>query len=317
MYDVITVGNCFFDVFLTLSADQKHYRLDENTNEICLPLGEKVLLEDCQFNLGGNACNVAVGLTRLGYKTCLMAELGNDEFSEKIINDLKKEEVNLSFLQQNPGNSSFAVGLNFQGERTLLVNHQKREHNFSFRNLLTKWIYLTSLGDTWEHVYEQVAKYKKENKFFLACNPGSVQLKAGIDSFAYLFPFMDILFLSKSEAEKILGKEEKVEKLLQELIALGPSSVCLTDGARGAFAMTADKKFYTQKPFPALVKEVTGAGDSFAAGFLGAVLAEKTMQEALQWGVINAASVIEQIGSQSGLLTKEQLQLKLKRKEGE
>lgn len=311
MHDVITVGNGIFDVFLTLSSSDTRCHLDEKTNEVCLPAGEKVLLNGCAFHLGGNACNVAVGLSRLGYKVALMAELGDDEFSEKIIKGLQEEEVDLSLLQQNPGHSSFAVGLSFQGERTLLVNHQERAHKFSFADLQTKWIYLTSLGNEWQHVYEAVAAYKKQSQVFLACNPGSVQLQAGAETFSYLFPLIDILFLSRSEAERVLKKEGSMEALLTELIRLGPQAVCLTDGKKGASVMTSDGKIYTQEPFPAEVVEVTGAGDSFAAGFLGAVLAGKTAQEALAWGTVNASSVIEHIGSQPGLLTRDGLEQRL------
>ena len=304
MHDVVTVGNGIVDVFLTLPDTNTRCRLDSQTNEFCLPAGEKILLKDCDFNLGGNACNVAVGLSRLGYKTALMAELGDDEFSEKIVKGLKNEGVDLSLLVQNPGHSSFAMGLSYQGERTLFVNHQQRGHDFSFASLQTKWIYLTSLGNTWEHVYKAVVEYKKQSQIFLACNPGSVQLAAGTQAFSYIFPHLDILFLSKSEAKKILQKEGEMEDLLSGLIALGPKAVCLTDGPRGAAAMTADGKMYRQDASPAEAVEVTGAGDSFAAGFLGAALSGKAIQECLQWGVANAASVIEHIGSQPGLLTR-------------
>ena len=308
MHDIVTVGNGILDVFLTLPDTHTKCRLDSQANEFCLPAGEKILLKDCDFQLGGNACNVAVGLSRLGYKVALMAELGDDEFSEKIVKGLKREGVDLSSLVKNPGHSSFAMGLSYQGERTLFVHHQQRNHDFSFESLQTKWIYLTSLGNTWVHVYKAVVEYKKQSQVFLACNPGSVQLAAGTQSFSYIFPYLDILFLSKSEAKKILQKDGEMEDLLKGLVALGPQAVCLTDGARGAAAMTADGKIYTQNAFPAKVTEVTGAGDSFAAGFLGAALSGKTIQECLKWGVGNAASVIEHIGSQPGLLTREQIE---------
>ena len=312
MIDVLTVGNGILDAFLTIQDAHKHCRFDPETHELCVRAGEKILLDGCEFQLGGNACNVAVGLSRLGFQTGLMAELADDEFSEKIINGLKKEGVGLAYVQRKHGQSSFSIGLNFQGERTLFVEHREREHHFTFDEVQTKWIYLTSLGNIWGHVYKAVGDFKMQSGVKLACNPGSVQLAAGVDTFSYLFPLIDILFLSKSEAEQIVGKSMEREALLHAISAMGPKIVCLTDGKNGAFALSESGTIFHQDIVPAHVVEVTGAGDSFAAGFLGAVLAEKTVQEALLWGVTNAASVIAQVGSQPGLLRRDELEGKMK-----
>ncbi len=308
MIDVLTVGNGILDAFLTIQDAHEHCRFNHETSELCIKAGEKILLDGCEFQLGGNACNVAVGLSRLGFQVGLMAELADDEFSEKIINGLKKERVDLSFVQRKHGQSSFSIGLNFQGERTLFVEHRDREHIFTFAPVSTKWIYLTSLGNTWEHVYQAVADFKTHSSVKLACNPGSVQLAAGVETFSYLFPLIDILFLSKSEAQRIVGEHEESEDLLRAVQAMGSKVVCLTDGKNGAFAIDDKGAIFHQAVVPANVVEVTGAGDSFAAGFLGAVLSGRTLQESMLWGVTNAASVIAGVGSQPGLLTREAME---------
>ncbi|MEK7073045.1 MAG: PfkB family carbohydrate kinase, partial [Patescibacteria group bacterium] len=55
--------------------------------------------------------------------------------------------------------------------------------------------------------------------------------------------------------------------------------------------------------FPAKVVEMTGAGDSFATGFVAALHRGLGVPEALKWGSANSAGVIGQIGPQAGLQT--------------
>lgn len=308
MFDVVTVGNGILDTFLTLPSGTSEYRYDEETKELCVKAGEKILIERCDFQLGGNASNVAVGLSRLGFRAALMAELADDEFSEKIINGLQRENVNLDLVKRVHGQSSFTVGLHFKEQRTLFVEHKVREHDFNFSSLRAGWVYLTSLGQKWEHVYEKIASNKRQLGFKLACNPGSVQLASGHETFSYLFPLIDILFLNKTEAERIVGPQISMAVLLKKMQELGSSIVCLTDGSNGANAISEDGEIYHQDKLPAHIVEVTGAGDSFATGFLGATMSGKSIPEALLWGVTNAASVISTIGSQPGLLKKSEME---------
>jgi len=51
----------------------------------------------------------------------------------------------------------------------------------------------------------------------------------------------------------------------------------------------------------------TGAGDSFSSTFTAAIILGKEPSEALAWGPINSMSVVQHIGAQAGLLTKDKL----------
>ncbi len=114
-FDIITVGNATIDAFLGLHDASVHCHLSEKDKELCFPYGEKIALDTCDFQLGGNACNVAVGVSRLGLSTALVAETGDDEFAQKIINQLSHEKVDRSFVQQTKNTpASFAIGLNFK-----------------------------------------------------------------------------------------------------------------------------------------------------------------------------------------------------------
>src|SRR5687768_11284969 len=107
-FDLVAVGSATVDLFLKIDSSNPHFKFSKDTNELSMRLGDKVILDKALFQTGGNANNVAVGVKRLGFKTSLMAEVGNDEFAEKIINNLKKEGVDSSKVLKGKEPSSFS-----------------------------------------------------------------------------------------------------------------------------------------------------------------------------------------------------------------
>lgn len=311
-FDCITVGNAVIDAFLTLQDHDHTIKLNKPERLLSVPYGQKIPLSSCEFLLGGNACNVGVGLTRAGFHTALVAELASDEFSEKIVNGLKDEKVDLSKVIRHKGQSSFSIGINFQGERTLFVEHQERDHPFFFDDIKTDLIYLTSLGHKWAHVYERVAQYvAKNHDTLLAFNPGSHQFQDGVGTFSYLLPVTTILFVNKEEAEKIVGRTGDIKELLSYVKNKGPRMVVITDGERGSYCIDERGSIYHKEALHVPVVERTGAGDAYATGFIAGYLEGKAIPECMTWGTHNAASVVGRMGSQAGLLSKEELHHKL------
>ncbi|HSX41011.1 MAG TPA: carbohydrate kinase family protein [Candidatus Saccharimonadales bacterium] len=317
-FDVIAVGDATIDAFLSIQNANDHCRVDDKACELCFPIGDKIPLESSAFLLGGNACNLAVGLSRLGLTTSLCAELGNDEFAHKIVYELSKEQVDRSLLiVTKHAKSSFAIGVNFKGDRTLFVQHVTREHNFNLDGVSAKWIYLTSIGHKWKDAYQRVHDFIKRADTKLAFAPGTYQIDGGFERIAYILKETDILFLNKEEGAKIanckyqISNKEGMEKLLHALQKLGPKTVVLTDGIKGSYTLDEKGKTYFQKTFPDPIVERTGAGDAYATGFLAGVMQGESIQNAMTWGTINAGAVVGVIGAQPGLLTKEKISERL------
>lgn len=306
-FDVISVGDALVDAFLTIKDASSHMNLDSEAQLLCVGFGKKVPVDDCQFLLGGNACNVSVGISRLGLKSALCAEIGDDEFSLKIINGLKKESVNTStVIQGKQKSSSFAIGINFKGERTLFVDHVTREHNFSFANVTAKWMYLTSIGDYFEKAYELSLDFCQKNNVNLAFSPGTKQLGKGPFYNQSILQKTRILFVNKEEAKRILNaKTDDINQLLVQLKKLGPSVVSITDGDNGSYAIDEQGDRYELGLASGEAVERTGAGDAYASGFLGAYIKGQKVPDAMRWGSVNAASVIGIVGAQPGLLNQE------------
>src|SRR5689334_18167341 len=96
LFDVVAIGDTIVDLFVKLPDKGSHFSVDKAANELRLVLGEKNPVDAASFSIGGNATHVAMGLTRLGYRVGLAAEIGDDEFAPKIHSELERYGVNKS-----------------------------------------------------------------------------------------------------------------------------------------------------------------------------------------------------------------------------
>ena len=311
-FDLVSIGNIVIDIFLNISDAEKHLRVNEK-NELVLKLGDKIHLEKYSFSLGGDASNVAIGASRLGHSSALMAETGFDEFLLKITKTLEKEGVDTSRLTRGQEKeSAFSVILNFKGDRIIFQEDRKREHNFDFTNVDAKVLYLTSLGYEWKKVYENALKFAQEKGTVLVLNPGVYQIE-NIKLLENVLKRCDLIFLNKEEAEVILEvSQADLESLCKGIKNLGPKEVVITNGKEGACLLDENSNFFKSGIIQGEVVERTGAGDAFASGFVSAMLYEMSPEQKLFWGSANAASAVSKLGAIEGLLTKEEMEEKEK-----
>lgn len=309
------------DAFMTLDDTHDRYHFDSKTGELCFRHGEKINVARYDFSMGGNATNVAVGLARLGFKATICSEIGDDEMSIQVRNSLAKENIERLFMVQVPGRTNFSVIINYKGERTIFSEHFERENNFEVIDATAKYLYITSLGKKWYHAYKNALEFARSHGAKIAFNPGNPQFKDGKEVVEEVLQNTEILFLNKEEAELLLfrhyGEKDDdtdgyLERLAHKLQKLGPKIVVLTNGKDGSYCLDADGTFHKKDMEPGEPVERTGAGDAYTAGFLAAILHELSIPEAMQWGSHNAASVVSKIGAEAGLLTKIEMEERIK-----
>jgi sugar/nucleoside kinase (ribokinase family) len=96
---------------------------------------------------------------------------------------------------------------------------------------------------------------------------------------------------------------------LKALHELGPKTVIITDDIRGAYAFNGGAMLHVPMyPDQKAPFERTGAGDAFASSVTVALILGKPLEEALLWGPVNSMSVVQDIGAQKGLLSRESLE---------
>lgn len=308
MYQVVCLGDAMMDFFVFPKESEISVtgKTNGGISQLRLEYGDKIPVSKAATEIGGSAANVAVGLTRLGIKTAIASTIGKDYAAELIYQRLAKEGVETKYLKKSVQESAFSIIISYQGERTILVYHLD---DYSLLKIpgQSQWFYIGSLGKGFEKVYAQAISRAAEKDVNIALNPGKLQLNDR--ACGAILRVTKILILNREEAQKLLGLARvlPIDELLKDLHRHGPEIVVITDGPEGAYCYDGIRIFRT-KAYPAQRKESTGAGDAFSAGFLGAIIYGRDTTEALHWGAVNSAFVIEKIGAQTGLATKSKIQ---------
>ncbi len=306
VYDMISVGDATLDVFVHLVEASVLCNLQKDVCQLCLSYADKIPVEKVQRVIGGNAANNAVGSSRLGLKAAFYSIVGNDETGRQIMDTVKREKVSCEYVHvDKKQESNYSVVLNYKAERTILVYHIDRKYKLP-KLKPTKWIYLTSMGKNHLDLHMELAAYVKRTGTKLGFNPGTHQLKQGLEKLRPMLEVSTVLFVNKEEAKRIVGEIADMKELLMAVRHVGPQIVVITDGDKGSFAYDG-QQFWKCGITDTPVVERTGAGDSFATAFLAALNHGKTIPEAMQWGTLNSASVITKVGPQAGLLTEKQM----------
>lgn len=318
-YDILSLGPARMDIFVKLPDDEvtEICSVDRRRCMIELGFGEKIAVRGIDFAIGGNAGNNAAGLARLGFKPALIGAIGDGPTDKQVIEELKRENVETKFMEVKPGQNGLGVVINYQGERTILSYYSESQCCFpTDADLEATWIYLTSMGQGYEGFYQEAVDWAVRRGVKIAFNPGTRQIKAGVEHLDYAYKATEVVFVNREEAEQLLGHPTgtEIKTLLDGLRELGPKLAIITDGPAGTYAGDG-QKYWFMPIVPAEVVERTGAGDAFGSGFMGALLSGKGTAEALQWGTVNSASVLEHIGPQAGLLTLEKMAERVKANE--
>jgi len=197
--------------------------------------------------------------------------------------------------------------INYQGERTVLSFHQKREYKLK-SSTQAEFIYLTSMGEGWQKVYEQFLTHK------LIYQPGTLQIKQGSKASRKILAKTNILILNKNEAQLFLNTESQNERtLLHKLLDTGVQEAVITDGKHGSYATDGVNFWQCGIWQQASRVETTGAGDSFSATYTSMRLQNHSIEDSLVSASLNSGSVIQQVGAHDGLLSAHQLEALKKR----
>jgi len=318
--DFLAIGDIVIDAFIELKDAHVHCKIDSDACELCVRFGDKVPYESVTvLPAVGNSPNASVCAARLGLNSALVTNIGDDKHGTDCLDSLKNNKVNTNYvITENGKNTNYHYVLRYNVDRTILVKHT--EFNYKFPQIeKVSWVYLSSLAENSIEYHTEIAEYFKNHpEIKLAFQPGTFQIKFGAEKLKEIYAHTEIFFCNVEEAETILGKENKKENkdilvLSQGIKALGPKIVAISDGPNGAYLYFNDELWH-MPVYPDIAPPVdrTGAGDAFSSTFTVALALGKSPLEAFSWGPINSMSVVQKVGAQQGLLTREKIEEYLK-----
>ncbi len=311
-YDIVAIGDTVVDAFIQIKDAAVHCSINHESCELCFRFGDKVPYESVHvLNAVGNSANGAVSAARLGLKTALITTVGTDQQGKDCLQSLAQNGVSTEYVATNPDYpTNYHYVLWYDVDRTILIKHAPFPYALPELKQPPKWIYFSSVGETSLPFHTTVGEYLKAHPDVrLLFQPGTYQMKFGVEALKYIYERTDVFVCNVEESQRILKLETRdLKVLLKGIRDLGPKIVCITDGPAGAYMSDGVKDYFMPiYPDPAAPYERTGCGDAFASTFMSALCLGLTPLEALVWAPINPMNVVQHIGAQEGLLTKEQL----------
>jgi len=132
---------------------------------------------------------------------------------------------------------------------------------------------------------------------FVAADTMNLWINNNLADLKRLMRKIDCLILNETEA-RMLANEHNLITAAAKIEKLGPSVVVIKKGESGSIIRQSDSQLFVLPAYPAtIVKDPTGAGDSFAGGFMGYLAGQKktdfaTLKKAVAYGTVVASFTI-------------------------
>ena len=343
----MTIGGATYDSIVdypdpeTLDIHSAHGTL----SYVLLEEGKKIETSSLTGSSGGGATNSATAFNRLGFEVFCVSKIGQDLFGDFILADLTKQKLDISFIlrtNNTPTACSFIVP-SLKGDRTVFAyrgaNATINENDLPWHKIKSvNQLYITSLSGQAAQTLPAITAFAKENNVPVAINPGISQLRQGGDFIAESLQYIDMLMLNDSEAKQLMVSlmREDIGHILEldennnhpelltqairhedlsfsildffrRVLPLGPKIVVVTHGSEGVYVATKGRIYFHRTPNCKVVNTL-GAGDAFSSSFVAAIAKEKSIIEAIRWGIVNSSSVISYPDAKQGLLALEELE---------
>jgi len=247
--------------------------------------------------LGGSATYFAASASH-HTRVQLVGVIGSDYPVDKL-HDLEARGVDLSGLERAEGESFRWRGRyrhDLNSAETLetrlgVFSHFRPKIPDQFRS--ARYVFLGNIDPRLQlDVLEQVTKPK-----LVACDTMNFWIESRRDDLVRLLARVDLITLNDAEARQ-LSEEANLVKAAKWIMAHGPKTVVIKKGEHGAFMFHADRVFYAPAYPLEEVFDPTGAGDSFAGGFMGYLarnddLSEASLRRAVIVGSVMGSFVVE------------------------
>lgn len=275
--------------------------------------GEKVMGDLVGRLPGGPCANFACAAARLGMKVASFATVGDDVEGQIIIDDFTKYGVSTEFMQVQAGEPTpFTVILiEPDGERSIIVipTFKPSYHDDAFQHACSQ----TRAIHTFPNDPEQFIRlariaHANQTKVMIDVEATTNARRQDLEA---MLRWVDIASFNEQGFVRISGNPATIDGA-RKLLAYGPEVVVVTLAGKGALAVTVDSAAQISG-HSVVVKDTTGAGDTFNAAFLSSILQGNSLEQCLTFANAAAALSVTGLGPRGGLPTAAQIEVFLER----
>ena len=253
--------------------------------------------------IGGAATYISLAASYFTSEINLVSIVGSD-FPEEAIAQMNDRSINTEGLQIIEGEKSFFWSGKYHNDmntRDTLVTELNVLENFdpvlpdSYKD--SEYIMLGNLTPSVQmRVLEQLTKKPK----LIVMDTMNFWMDVAMDDLKDVIAKIDVLTINDEEARQ-LTDEYSLVKAARKIRAMGPRYLVIKKGEHGALLFNDDQVFYSPALLLEEVFDPTGAGDSFAGGFIGFLAASDdlsfdNMKRAVIYGSAMASFCVEKFG---------------------
>ena len=299
--DITVIGNAIVDVLVK----SIHAKVFETGSQP---------VEKIKLAFGGDALNEAVILTRLGKKVELISKVGEDEAGSRVLSFLKDSGISIDkIIVENRLDTSINIVLiDEHGERYFLTNPEGSQRKLTEADLDP---YLDSAKDIISFASMFVSppldipamtrvfrKIKEKPERILVADLTTAKNGERLEDLSELLPYVDYILPNEDEISLLTGeKDPYINAGL--LLESGVSCAVIKRGSKGCLIRTKHETYHIPAYPVKTCIDTTGAGDSFAAGFLWALSEGMPLIECGRFACAVASCTVECIGSTEGVIS--------------
>jgi len=357
MVSALTIGSAVFDIItIAADTDIEKVTLKNATSSfLMLEQGRKIEALSITQHVGGGAVNAAVAMARLGHQVSALVKMGQDPAGEAILERLTQEGIGTDAVFRTgalPTGTAVMVSshdknatiFTQRGANTLLVDDDLDPEHFSGRDV----VYITNLSNQSADCFPIAVERARKAGAFVASNPGIRQLTSRPDELMRSLPSIDLLAINKIEAASLIpavrgsgdlstevpfvqrdampalaqdglgspGYKMPLAAFCRMIRSHGVSNILITDGPEGAYLGTREGLFHCSA-IKVEVKGTVGAGDAYNSTLAVFLASGRSVDDSMKAAAMNAASVISDIDTQTGLLDTQSLERELSSRSSE
>ena len=258
-----------------------------------------------EMAIGGAATYISLAASYFTKDINLVSVIG-DDFPEETLQNMRSRGINLDGLQVREGEKSFFWAGKYHD------NLNDRDTLDTQLNVLATFdpalpaSYGTPdyvmLGNLTPDVQIRVIEQLTNKPKLVALDTMNFWMDNALDSLMRVLTMIDTLIINDEEARQLSG-EHSLVKAAEKIIAMGPKFLVIKKGEHGALLFHGDRIFFAPALPLAEVYDPTGAGDTFAGGFMGYLaktddLSFENMKRAIIYGSAMASFCVEKFSIQ-------------------